>query len=85
MSRPNYISWCYFKILTADDKCVTNFINIANKCINLSYWLSHFKMSLLIIILKPNKVAYNSPKVFQLIIFLNILGKLIEKIISERL
>jgi len=62
-----------------------NFINITNRYINLGYWLLHFKMSLSIIITKPNKVAYNSSKAFQPIIFLNTLGKLIKKIISERL
>jgi len=34
---------------------------------------------------KPNKPVYNSPKIFHSIIFLNTLGKLIEKAISERL
>jgi len=34
---------------------------------------------------KPNKVSYDSPKIFWPIISLNILGKLIEKVIGGRL
>ena len=42
-------------------------------------------MSTTIIILKLNKVSYNFPKSFRPIILLNTLGKLIEKVISDRL
>ena len=38
-----------------------------------------------IIIPKPNKTLYDSPKMFQPIVLLNTLGKLIEKVISKRL
>ena len=40
---------------------------------------------MLIIILKPNKVSYNSLKMFQSIVLLNILRKLIEKVISKKM
>jgi len=39
----------------------------------------------MVVIPKLNKVLYNSPKSFRLIILLNTLGKLIEKVIGERL
>ena len=42
-------------------------------------------MSTSIIIPKPNKAAYDSPKIFQPIVFLNMLGRLIKKVISKRL
>ena len=38
-----------------------------------------------IIIPKPNKLSYNSPKTFYLIVPLNVLGKLIKKILNSRL
>jgi len=38
-----------------------------------------------IIIPKPNKASYNFSKIFCLIVLLNTLGKLIEKVIGERL
>ena len=52
---------------------------------NLGYWPSHFKRSMTIVIPKPNKQSYNSPKSFRPIVLLNTLGKLIEKVISKRL
>ena len=38
-----------------------------------------------IIIPKPNKALYDTPKIFRPIVLLNMLGKLIEKVIGERL
>ena len=38
-----------------------------------------------IIIPKPNKALYDTPKMFRPIVLLNTLGKLIEKVIRERL
>ena len=84
-SEPYYISWHYLKVLINNNKYISNFVNIGNACINLGFWHSHFKMSTLIIIFKPNKVLYDLPKTFQPIILLNILEELIEKVISKRL
>ena len=42
-------------------------------------------MSTTIIIPKPNKALYDSPKMFRPIVLLNILGKHIEKVIGDRL
>ena len=42
-------------------------------------------MSNSIIISKPNKASYNSLKIFRPIVLLNMLGKLIKKVISKRL
>jgi len=39
----------------------------------------------MVIIPKPNKLSYDSPKLFRPIILLNTLGKLIEKVIGERI
>jgi len=39
----------------------------------------------MVIILKPNKPAYDNPKSFCPIVLLNTIGKLIEKVIAERL
>jgi len=54
-------------------------------CINLGHWPLHFKLLSSIIIPKPNKALYDSPKMFRLIVLLNTLSKLIEKFIGERL
>jgi len=42
-------------------------------------------MSTIVIIPKPNKSTYDSPKVYRLIILLNTIGKLFEKTIREHL
>jgi len=42
-------------------------------------------MSTTVVIPKPNKSSYNTPKSFRLIVLLNTLGKLIEKVIGDRL
>jgi len=60
-------------------------MNIVNACINLGHWLADFKTSISIIIPKPNKISHNIPKTFRLIVLLNMLGKLIEKVIGNRL
>ena len=72
ISGPDHILWSYLKTLIKDNKYIMNFVNIANSCIILSYWPSHFKKSMLIIILKLNKSSYNTFETFQPIIFLNI-------------
>jgi len=78
----NYVSW---KALVNNNKSIANIVNIANSCINLRYYSSHFKNLMSIIIPKSNKPSYNNPKTFQPIVLLNILGKLIKKVISSRL
>ena len=62
-----------------------NVIFITNTCIKLGYWPSYFKISSNIVIPKPNKTSYDFPKVFWSIILLNMMGKLIEKVISNRI
>ena len=60
-----------------DDKCISNIVNITNAYINLRYWPLYFERLTLIIILKPNKLVYNSPKTFYSIFLLNTLRKLV--------
>ena len=54
-------------------------------CIDLRYWPNHFKLSLTVIIPKPNKLSYDLPKSFHPIVLLNTLEKLIKKVIGKRL
>ena len=87
LSTPDsdHLSWSHLKVLIKDNKYITNLVNIANSCINLSIWPTHFKKSTSIIIPKLNNSSYNTSKTFLLIIFLNIISKLIEKVISNRI
>ena len=54
-------------------------------CNNLSHWSTYFKILSSIVISKFNKVAYNSPKTFKLIVLIKTLEKLIKKVIGKRL
>jgi len=82
---PDKLSWSYLKTILKDDEYLNTIIHITNICINLGYWLSYFKISTTVVIPKPNKKLYNSPKLFRSIVLLNTVGKLIEKVIEERL
>jgi len=76
------LSWGYLKCIFKDDECLNIIISIVNACIEVGHWPSHFKKSTTVVIPKPNKKSYNSPKA---IVLLNIVGKLIEKVIGEHL
>ena len=77
--------WSHLKTILKDNSYLSNIISIANACINLEFWLSHFKRFTTVVIPKPNKQSYDSPKLFRPIILLNMLSKLIKKVISKRL
>ena len=79
------LSWSYLKHILQDIRCLNNISRIANACIELGFWLSHFKKSTTVVIPKPNKPSYDSPKLFRPIILLNTVGKLIKKVIGDRL
>ena len=64
----NKLVWRHLKHILKNMTCLKNIINIANMCLDLGYWPSHFKMSTTIVIPKPNKLSYNSPKSFRPII-----------------
>jgi len=82
---PDKLSWHHLKFIVNQDECLINIINIANACFNLGHWPNYFKYSSTIIIPKPNKTSYDQAKSFRPIILLNTVGKLIEKVIAERL
>ena len=61
---PDHITWHYLKSILADNIYVSGIISLANSCITLRHWPRHFKESISVIIPKPSKPAYNTPKVF---------------------
>lgn len=61
------------------------FLSLADACVEVGYWLGYFNELVLVIILKLNKMTYSTPRSFHLIVLVNTLGKLIEKMISNRL
>ena len=82
---PDKMTWCHWKLIIKDNECLSKIISIANACINLSHWPKYFKVSTTVVIPKPNKPSYDNLKAFQPIVLLNTLGKLVEKVIAERL
>ena len=82
---PDRLTWRHWKTIVKNDVCLSKIINIANACINLGHWPRYFKVSTMVIIPKPNKSSYDNLKAFHPIVFLNTLGKLIEKVIAKRL
>ena len=82
---PDKLTWHHLKLIIKNDDYLSNIINIADACINLGHWPKYFKISTTIVIPKPNKSSYDNLKAFCLIVLLNTLGKLIEKVIAERL
>jgi len=82
---PDKLTWHHLKFIIKHDSCLTNIVNIAGSCINLGYWPEYFKTLSTIIIPKPNKPSYNKPNAFHPIVLLNTLGKLIEKVVADRL
>ncbi len=60
------------------------FLTLANACLRVGHWPRHFKDSVSVVIPKPGKPSYSTPKAFRPIVLLNTLGKLIEKMIANR-
>ncbi|RXW14227.1 hypothetical protein EST38_g11621 [Candolleomyces aberdarensis] len=83
-SGPDHILWRHLKQILALPQCADIIIALANGCIESGHWPKQFKESTLVIIPKPNKPSYSTPKVFRPIVLLNTLGKLIKKMISNR-
>jgi len=54
---PNKLMWSHIKSIIRDKYCIGKFT-----CIELGHWLTHFKTSTTVVIPKPNKAMFNSPK-----------------------
>ncbi|KAJ3503714.1 hypothetical protein NMY22_g18152 [Coprinellus aureogranulatus] len=81
---PDHVTWRHLKAVLSVPDCTVLILHLANACVDVGHWPKHFKDSLSVIIPKLNKPAYSSPKVFRPIVLLNTLGKLLEKLISNR-
>ncbi|KAJ3522438.1 hypothetical protein NMY22_g11892 [Coprinellus aureogranulatus] len=81
---PDHVTWRHLKAILSIPDCTVLILRLANACIDVGHWPKHFKDSLSVIIPKPNKPAYSTPKAFRPIVLLNTLGKLLEKLISNR-
>jgi len=82
---PDHVTWVHLKKIIAEPQCLNVFIKLANACLTVGRWPKHFKESVLVIIPKPSKPSYSTPKAFRPIALLNTLGNLIEKMLSNRI
>jgi len=80
---PDHVTWGMLKTLVVNTHITSLFLGLAEACIQLGHWPAHFKESLLVIIPKPGKLSYSTPKSFRPIVLLNTLGKLVEKMLSH--
>jgi hypothetical protein len=82
---PDHLTWTHLRCLTTDKTISSMLLWIADACINVGIWPDEFKESITVVIPKPGKPAYDVPKAFRPIVLLNTMGKLIEKMIANRL
>jgi len=80
---PDHITWWYLKVILANNTYAVDILSLANACLSLHHWPRHFKELVSVIIPKPGKPAYDTPKAFRPIVLLNTLGKLIEKMVAR--
>ena len=80
---PDHITWQYFKHILSNNSCAVGILSLANTCLLLHHWPRYSKELVSIIIPKPGKPAYDTPKAFRPIVLLNTLGKLVEKMIAK--
>jgi len=67
----DHVTWRHLKPVIQDKISLSKIVNIANVYFIVGYWPDQFKEAMSVIIPKPNKVAYNMPKVFRPIVLLN--------------
>nr|BAB32470.1 Pol-like protein Pol-2 [Tricholoma matsutake] len=82
---PDHVTWLHLKHWCSNPEVAGLITRIAEACITAGHWPAHFKESLSVIIPKPGKPNYSTPKSFRPIVLLNTLGKLVEKMLSRRL
>ncbi|CAA7263224.1 unnamed protein product [Cyclocybe aegerita] len=82
---PDHVTWVHLKELLKDKHVLMLFIVLANACLRVGHWPRIFKESLSVIVPKPNKPSYAVPKAFRLIVLLITVGKLIKKMIANRI
>jgi hypothetical protein len=83
--RLDHIMWRHLKCIVHNGYTSHLFLWLANTCLQSGHWPAEFKASTTVVIPKPGKPLYDTPKSFCPIVLLNTLGKMFEKILSNRL
>ena len=82
---PDHVTWRHLKLALSLPETDVSVMNLFNKVCFTGTWPTHFKESTSVIIPKPNKTDYTIPKAYRPIALLNTLGKLLTKILANRL
>ena len=79
----DHITWWYSKLIFTNKTYAVGILFIVNTYLLLQHQSKHFKKLVSVIISKLDKSAYNTSKIFRPIVLLNILGKLIKKMVAR--
>ncbi|KAF8689424.1 hypothetical protein AX14_003341 [Amanita brunnescens Koide BX004] len=82
---PDNISWHHLKAIFGMENVSTSICLLFNNICESGIWPQWFKESTSVIIPKPKKADYTMPKAYRPIALLNTLGKLLTKVIVNRL
>ena len=82
---PDHVTWHHLKLALSIPDTDAALARLFNNICREGTWPSYFKDSQSVIIPKPNKPDYSIPKSYRPIALLNTLGKLLTKILANRL
>ncbi|KAF8687864.1 hypothetical protein AX14_003632 [Amanita brunnescens Koide BX004] len=82
---PDHVTWRHVKLALSLPDTDAALLAIFNRVCLTGLWPSCFKDSISVIIPKPNKPDYSIPKAYRPIALLNTMGKLLTKILANRL
>ncbi|KAF8638112.1 hypothetical protein AX14_010227 [Amanita brunnescens Koide BX004] len=82
---PDHVTWRHIKLALSFPDTDSALADLFNRVCFTGVWPSYFKDSISVIIPKPNKPDYSIPKAYRPIALLNTLGKLLTKILANRL
>ena len=81
----DHVTWRHLKILLSNYKVAAAVTTLYNCIIDEGIWPTPLKESLSIIIPKPGKSDYSTPKAYHPTVLLSVLGKLLTKILAKQL
>ncbi|KAF8695033.1 hypothetical protein AX14_001893 [Amanita brunnescens Koide BX004] len=82
---PDHVTWRHLKLAISLPETDAALARLFNNVCREGMWPTYFKDSASVIIPKPNKPDYTVPKAYRPIALLNTLGKLLTKILANRL
>ena len=79
----DHITWRHLKLVVKDETALQALTLLFNKIIDEGIWPHQLKDAVSCIIPKPKKPAYDVPKAFRPIALLNMIGKLLTKVVAK--